>query len=99
MGQKSYYVFVQVIMEKSRLYLYSVIGWGGLAGWLGWPAPLHRHCLYESASSISLSHKRTSNDTNQPTEQAIHGTERDQLGSTPVVFESQLLQGKSFGKD
>jgi len=42
----------------------------GLAGWLGWPAPSYEHCLYESASSISLLHKRISNDTNQPTEQA-----------------------------
>ena len=42
----------------------------GLAGWLDWPAPSHRHCSYEPASSTSLSHKRTSNDTNQPTEQA-----------------------------
>jgi len=42
----------------------------GLAGWLGWPAPSHGHYSHEPASSTSLSHKRTSNDTNQPTEQA-----------------------------
>ena len=41
-----------------------------LAGWLGWSAPSHGHYSFEPASSISLSHKRTSNDTNQPTEQA-----------------------------
>ena len=43
----------------------------GLAGWLGWPAPSHGHCSNEPASSTSLSHKRTSNNTNQPTEQAV----------------------------
>ena len=42
----------------------------GLAGWADWPAPSHGYYLHEPASSISLSHKRTSNDTNQPTEQA-----------------------------
>ena len=39
-------------------------------GWLGWPAPSHEYCSSEPASSTSLSHKRTSNDTNQPIEQA-----------------------------
>ena len=43
--------------------------WAG-AGWAGWPAPSHGYCLRETASSTSLSHKRTSKDTNQPTEQA-----------------------------
>ena len=42
----------------------------GAAGWLGWPALSYKHCSCEPTSSTSLSHKRTSNDTNQPTEQA-----------------------------
>ena len=42
----------------------------GLAGWLGWPAPSYGHCFSEPVSSTSFSHKRISNDTNQPTEQA-----------------------------
>ena len=41
------------------------------AGWLGWPAPSQGHCSNEPASSTFLSHKRTSNNTNQPTEQAV----------------------------
>ena len=43
----------------------------GAAGWLGWPALSQKHYSHKPASSTSLSHKRTSNDTNQPTEQAV----------------------------
>ena len=37
-------------------------------GWLG--SPSHGYYLHEPTSNTSLSHKRTSNDTNQPTEHA-----------------------------
>jgi len=47
-----------------------LFGWGWLAGWPGWPAPSHGHCLSKPVSSTSLSHKQISNDTNQPTKQA-----------------------------
>ena len=36
----------------------------------GGSASSHEHYLHESTSSTSLLYKRTSNDTNQPTEQA-----------------------------
>ena len=43
----------------------------------GQPSPSQKYCSFEPASSTSLSHKRTSNDTNQPFEQAwylqLHG--------------------------
>ena len=68
-------------MEKVQMTYASVIYDGsktrhhirpdrlGADGWAGWPALSHKHCSREPASSTSLSRKRTSNDTNQPTEQ------------------------------
>ena len=46
----------------------------------GWPAPSHGYYSREQASSTSLSHKRTSNDTNQPTEQASSAEEHGAPG-------------------
>ena len=68
----STYPSVLISMHSRRVRL-------GLAGWLGWPAPSHGHCSNEPASSTSLSHKRTSNDTNQPTEQAASSRTEQRL--------------------
>ena len=69
------------------------------AGWLGWPAPSHGHCSYEPANITSLSHKRTSNDTNQPTEQA-EKTRRQKGQITPdlVSCKNRLYASEDKGK-
>ena len=63
--------------RRRRRCTACVFGWGGLAGWLGWPAPSYGYCSHEPASSTSLSHQRTTNDTNQPTERpSVSGARR-----------------------
>ena len=54
----------------------------GLAGWTDWPAPSYGYYSHEPANSTSLSHKRTSNDTNQPTEQADNGKRVESVASS-----------------
>ena len=64
------------LLQHIKLYSFfltdyiPLVRWAG-AGWAGWPAPSHGYCSSEPASSTTLSRKRTSNDTNQPTEQAV----------------------------
>ena len=56
----------------------------------GWPAPSHGYYLREPASSTSLSHKRTSNDTNQSTEQvdglSAGGSAHQQVSGCSVLL-------------